>query len=176
MHTMLNLKRVVTLGFMTLVICLAVFVFPSYGIASAHASTTAIATASCSYSSCNHKSPVSTGCEDTAVVERSDTEPVENGITVTIQLQFSTSCHAAWGREVFNRTLPSGYTGHAEIFRNQDFADLTCNDSGGDGDVLPGQSVCYTPMLEDNKSQSTFANGWVCIDGGCKVYANTSNF
>src|SRR5690242_11592110 len=117
---MLNLKRVVTLGFMALTICLAVFVFPSNGIASAHASTVAIAAASCTYNGCDHKSPVSTGCQNTAVVERSDSASVGNGITVTIQLQFSTSCHAVWGREVFSRTLPSGYKGHAEIFRNND--------------------------------------------------------
>ncbi|HEU5381693.1 MAG TPA: hypothetical protein VFV38_40250 [Ktedonobacteraceae bacterium] len=79
---------------------------------------------------------------NTAVVEHWESGTIDKGIGITIQLPFSTACHAAWGRVVFSRTLPSGYDGYAVLDRT-DFSDeVTCNDAGGDGNVLPGQSVC----------------------------------
>jgi hypothetical protein len=173
---MFNLKRMIMLGFLALALNLAAFVFPSTGIASAHTTTAAIAAASCTYNGCDHKSPVSTGCENSAVIEKSDSGTLSNGITVTIQLQFSTSCHAAWGREVFSKKLPSGYQGHAELVRKNDLADALCSDAGGDGDVLPGQSVCYTSMLGDGPSQSTVAFGWVGVGGAWNAPVSTSAF
>jgi hypothetical protein len=173
---MFKLKKVVAFGFMALLLGMAMAIFPTNGVATAHAATASVAAASCTYNGCDHKSPVSTSCQDTAVIERSDSGTIDDGIGVTIQLQFSTACHAAWAREVFSRTLPSGYDGYAELYRITDGADVECSSSGGDGNVLPGQSICYTPMLGDGPSQSTAAFGWYCDGNGCNAPVDTSSF
>lgn len=170
---MINLKRVMTFGFLALLLGVAMAVFPSNGTVSAH---TTVAAASCTYNGCDHQSPVSTGCQNTAVIEHSSSGTIDNGIGITIQLQFSTACHAAWGRVVFSKTLPSGYQGYAELYRITDGADVLCSNSGGDGDVLPGQSICYTPMLGDGPSQSTAAFGWYCVNDGCNAPVSTNSF
>lgn len=133
---MFNIKQMMSLGLMLLMLS-TMLVFTT-GVASAR---TTLATASCTYSSCDYKSPVSTGCQNTAIVEHYESGTIDNGIGITIQLQFSTACHAAWGRVVFSRTLPSGYYGYAVLDYTDFSAETTCNDSGGDGDVLPGQSI-----------------------------------
>ena len=174
MRTKINVKHIAMFGAIALLLALALVAFPSQGTASAH--TAATAAASCTYNGCDHKSPVSTGCQNTAVVEHWESGTIDNGIGITIQLQFSTACHAAWGRVVFSRTLPSGYDGYAELYRLTDGADVTCDNAGGDGKVLPGQSVCYTPMLGDGPSQSTAAFGWYCGFNGCNAPVSTKPF
>ena len=173
MRTKINVKHIAVFGAIALLLALALVAFPSQGTASAH--TAAAAAASCTYNGCDHKSPVSTGCQNTAVVEHWESGTIDNGIGITIQLQFSTACHAAWGRVVFSRTLPSGYYGYADLWHTTDNVEVTCNSAGGDGNVLPGQSVCYTPMLGDGPSQSTIATGIYC-SYGCTAPVVTKAF
>ena len=179
---MFNPKKVAAFSFLALLIGLTLVVFPSSAAQAASAShaTKAVATAAtCIYSSCDHKSPVSTGCQNTAIVEHYESGTIDNGIGITIQLQFSTACHAAWARVVFSKALPSGYDGYAILDRlsGSTITEVTCNDAGGNGDVLPGQTICYTPMLEDNANQSADAVGAYCVSGyGCNGPVVTKTF
>lgn len=86
------------------------------------------------------------------------------GITGTLYFQFSLTCHAAWAKVVFAKPAPNNY-GNAEIVRNNDGKSYTCN-NGGNKEVAPGQTSCYTGMVYDGPAQTasayasfTFSNG-----------------
>jgi len=168
---MFNVRRFVSLGLAALMLILGCgILFTSTGVASAHAAVSAVnltANASCYNTSCDGKSPVSTGCSSGATTLSTSTSgDLGGGLKVTINLRYSGTCGAAWGQEVFNKAVPSNVRGHAELYRLSNHSDVTCNSSGGDGQVLPGQTSCYSPMLGDYGSTTSEAYGWVSYDSG----------
>lgn len=131
---------------------------------------------SCTDDGCDGLSPVSTGCSSGAVTERTATSgDLGGGLQATINLRFNLSCHAAWTQVVFNQPLPSNRFGDAEIDRNTDGKVFFCESSGGNGQVQPGQTSCFTPMVGDGPSESTFAQGWYFVSSW-NVVATTSSF
>lgn len=72
--------------------------------------------------------------------------------------RFSVTCHATWAKVVFDKALPSGKYGNAKIVRINDGKAFTC-DTGGDKYVAPGQTSCYTGMVQDNGSETASAYG-----------------
>lgn len=101
------------------------------------------------------KSPVSTGCANNAFTASSASIKNDAGTTIgTIQLRYSSNCQTAWAKVTFNSSMPSGYRGNAFIRKyNSDKSIIIkaydCNSSGGNGEVAPGQTSCYTPMIYD---------------------------
>lgn len=177
MKTMLNGRRCVSLGLAALLLLLSCGAFfISTSVASAHpahaahaagAAVNRIASVSCYNTSCDGKSPVSTGCSSGAVTLSTSTSgDLGGGLKVTINLRYSGACGAAWGQEVFNKAVPSNVRGYAELYRLSNGSDVTCKSSGGNGEVLPGQTSCYTPMLGDAGSTTSEAFGWVSYDSG----------
>ncbi|GCF10016.1 DUF2690 domain-containing protein [Dictyobacter arantiisoli] len=86
------------------------------------------------------------------------------GLTGTLYFQFSFTCHAAWAKVIFSKPVPHNY-GDASIVRNNDGRSYTCN-GGGNLEVAPGQTSCYTGMVYDGPAQTasayasfTFSNG-----------------
>ncbi|GHO57139.1 protein kinase domain-containing protein [Ktedonobacter robiniae] len=80
------------------------------------------------------------------------------GVGATIYFRFSVTCHAAWAKIVFDKALPSGKYGNAKIVRINDGKAFTC-DTGGNKYVAPGQTSCYTGMVQDNASETASAYG-----------------
>lgn len=155
----MNVRRILSLGLMMVMLCAAMFVFPSPASAhvtsAAHAMKVSVATASCTDDTCNGQSPVTTGCENDAVTERSATSnDLGGGLRATIHLNFSPTCHAAWAKEEFNKALLSGTIGDAGIV-NRNRKDYFCQSPGGNGVVEPMQTTCYTPMLGDGPGEAT---------------------
>ncbi|GHO49456.1 protein kinase domain-containing protein [Ktedonospora formicarum] len=81
-----------------------------------------------------------------------------SGVGATIYFRFSVTCHAAWAKIVFDKAMPSGKYGNAKIVRINDGKAYTC-DTGGNKYVAPGQTSCYTGMVQDNASQTASAYG-----------------
>jgi serine/threonine protein kinase len=81
------------------------------------------------------------------------------GVTGTLYFQFSDTCHAAWAKVIFAKTVPTKDYGNAKIIRNNDGKSYTCN-QGGNEAVEPGQTSCYTGMVYDGpgKAASAFAS------------------
>jgi hypothetical protein len=168
---MFNVRRFVSLGLAALMLILGCgILFTSTGVASAHAAVSAVAltaNVSCYNTSCDGKSPVSTGCSSGAItLETSTSGDLGGGLKVTINLRFSDACGSAWAQEVFNKAVPSNVRGYADLWRPSTSSDVNCNNSGGDGDVLPGQTSCYSPMLGDYGSTKSEAFGYVSFDNG----------
>lgn len=80
------------------------------------------------------------------------------GVGATVYFRFSVTCHAAWAKIVFDKPLASGKYGNAKIVRINDGKAYTCN-TGGNKAVAPGQTSCYTGMVQDNASQTASAYG-----------------
>src|ERR1700753_22642 len=168
---MSKVRRFVSLGLAALMLVLGCgILFTSTGVASAHATISAanlMANVSCYNTSCDGKSPVSTGCSTGAITLATSTSgDLGGGLKVTINLRFSDACGSAWAQEVFNKAVPSNVQGDADLWRPSTSSEVTCNSSGGDGDVLPGQTSCYSPMLGDYGSTKSEAFGYVSYDKG----------
>src|SRR5436305_9986735 len=118
---------------------LAVFVLLSFtrtGTSPVHAKS-AIANSACTGNGCDRKSPVTLECAKDAFIAKSANFP--GGV---VEILFSNSCHAGWGFIKFDKALPSGLFGDAQIART-DGKFLGCSDQGGQGIVRPGGTTCY---------------------------------
>jgi hypothetical protein len=141
---MFSIKRLISLG-LTLLMLSTMLVF-SAGVASAH--TASPKTTGCYSTSCDGKSPVSMNCDSTAqTIYSAQSGDLGGGLKATASLRYSTTCGAAWAKVTFNKAMPSGHNGDANIVRNSTVYD--CATAGGNGEVLPGQTSCYTSMVGD---------------------------
>lgn len=69
-----------------------------------------------------------------------------------------------WAYMVMYSPLRSGYWGNALLFRFQDGAKWSCNSSGGNRYVEPGQTMCWTPRIYSPSANQTFlAQAYVCV-------------
>ncbi len=166
---MLKVAKFVVIGLLVLGM-LSLFTPAGAKMASAHAltpqnhqssampQTVNIPNVACTDDGCDGLNPISTGCASSTIVERSASFSADGGGVV--ELVFNGSCHAAWGFIRFNSAMPSGHTGDAQIFRITDDASQLCDQTGGNGAVLPGQHSCFSGMLGDGASESAIACGY----------------
>ncbi len=78
-----------------------------------------------------------------------------------------------WAYMVMYSPLRSGYWGNALLFRSPDGAKWSCNSSGGNLYVEPGQTMCWTPRIYSSSTSQTFlAQGYVCVG----VYPREAQF
>ena len=174
---MLNVRRFVSLGIAALMLLLSCGAFfTSTGVASAHAGVSnRMASVSCSNYYCDGMDPISTGCSNDAITppnESSGPYYLGGNLTVTISLRFSAACGAAWALEVFNQPVPSNVRGDGRLWRKDTNSlyngdSVSCESPGGNGEILPGQTACYSAMLGDNNnSTSCNARGYVSTNSG----------
>jgi hypothetical protein len=165
---MFHLKRTLSVSLVVLILSIAALMIPATYPSTVHAAAAtqhlspSATQVSCTYDNCDGKSPVSTGCANDGVV-------VHTKSWSTVELVFSPTCHAAWAHIQFNSAMPSGYSGDATIHRG--ITGKSCFDTGGNGDVLPGQHSCYSPMLGDGPTESTFAGASYTNDAANTGYA-----
>lgn len=186
------MKRLMLLGLVVLMISTS-FILTT-GTASAktttHMRAAAYATAYCGWS-CDGENPIFMGCTTGSV----GTYYINTAVAVpavsiypeydeTIEIRYSYVCHAAWALVIFNRPLPSGYLGNAIITRNSDNQQVDCTvpgrGLGGNGIVTSGQTSCYSGMLDDGPTTSTWAAGMFDIvgfgSGWNQVVASSGSF
>jgi hypothetical protein len=170
-------RRFASLGIAALMLMLSCGAFfASTGVASAHAGGSAVnstASVSCSNYSCDGKNPITTGCSSDAIVPvPSQSADLGGGLTVTIYLRWSYACGAAWAVEVFNQPVPSNVRGDARLWRKDSASayngsSVSCQSSGGNGKILPGQTSCFSAMLGDAYTgTSCNARGYVSLNSG----------
>jgi hypothetical protein len=94
-----------------------------------------------------------------------------NGVSGTLYFQFSITCHAAWAKIVFSKTVAAKALGNAKIVRNGDGKAYTC-DSGGNLAVAPGQTSCYTGMVYDGPDATASAYGWYKSASGSSSWSS----
>ncbi|MFE1285831.1 DUF2690 domain-containing protein [Streptomyces sp. NPDC058751] len=113
--------------------------------------------ATCSGSSCDGKNP-STYCQDDAETVKSVTLG-----QATLQLRYSASCRAAWGR-ITNASYDtrSQFTPSAGVHRNSDGREYTCA-------VATTGTSCFTLMVNDANVTSYAFGEW---DSGAQVYSD----
>lgn len=127
------------------------------------APTRAAGTAYCG-GSCDGKDPYNMNCYNDASDFYTNTtwaSPPTNylpGIAETIVIRYSYSCHAAWAKVTFSRPLPSGWHGNAIVTRTSDNRQFDCA-HGGNDIVYPGQTSCYSGMVDDGPYTSAWSAG-----------------
>ncbi|MCH5584688.1 YjfA family protein [Shimazuella sp. AN120528] len=112
------------------------------------------------------KSPVATGCNNTGWSPKSTTFSY-NGISGTVYLMFSSSCKTAWAFVKLNKALPKGYNVQGWINRTKDQKIMGCSTSGGNGDILPGQTTCYSGMVYDLNPNTSHASVQIIKPNAC---------
>ncbi|HTI14683.1 MAG TPA: DUF2690 domain-containing protein [Dictyobacter sp.] len=122
------------------------------------------------------KDPYQTGCATHSDIP-STTPAVsfDNGYG-TITLYFSYTCHTAWAYVKLKSAVPANASGNADISVSTGGSNAktySCNTSGGDGNIEPGQTACYTPMAYDGPDQSASAKGQYTSASG-SVYTGTT--
>ncbi|WP_274653463.1 DUF2690 domain-containing protein [Paenibacillus humicola] len=113
--------------------------------------------------------PISTGCANTAVTEDSKYIYNKSGTKLGyIQLRFSTKCQTAWGYLKLYSPAPSDNYGSAGIYgynssglRILAFCDSTGGSKGGNGNIMKGQTSCFTGQVYDGAGNYAFAAGFV---------------
>ncbi|TWK77703.1 hypothetical protein CHCC20339_1615 [Bacillus licheniformis] len=65
-----------------------------------------------------------------------------------VVLKFSSVCKTAWAKMTLDKAVFLGLEANAYLKRNTDGKELSCSPAGGKGKVLPGQTSCYTPMVD----------------------------
>lgn len=155
-RSLFNVKRLMSLTLMLLM--LSSMLVLTTGVASAKSTTRTLAAASCHDTKCDGQSPLSTGCvNDARDIYSATSGDLGGGLYETVILRFSSTCVAAWAKVSFNKSLPSGVYGNAIITRNTDNAQVDC--TYGDGIVDPGQTSCFSGMLGDYGSTTSWAAG-----------------
>lgn len=164
-------KHLMLLGLMAMMLCTSLVL--TAGIASAKTTTSALASGKlfCG-GSCDGKNPVYEDCYADAQSYYTNTAwavlPTNYlpGIEETITIRYSYSCRAAWATVKFSRPLPSGWHGNAIITRTSDNRQFDCA-HGGNDIVYPGQTSCYSGMVDDGSYTTAWAagmsdagNGW----------------
>ena len=164
-------KRTIVISIVVLLF-LAVFVLLSFtrmGTSPAHANASN-AHPACVGNDCDGKSAFAVGCSKDASIVAS--AKFSGGVT---ELWFSKSCRAGWGLIRFDKALPSGIFGDAQIARpGSKF--LGCNDQSGQGFVSTGETTCFTPMLGDIPPSTIFVAGQRWNGTSWTQIATTSRF
>lgn len=172
------MKHMISLGLILLMLS-TMLVFTTK-VASAQTASPTIAAASCYDTGCDGKSPVSTGCENDAITEYTYANPynyIGGGLIATVYLRFSRACQATWAKVVFNQALASGHYGDATITRDDSTRKrYHCDDTGGNGWVLPGQTSCYTPMLGDAYPKRSWASSWYWTNSTWNEVGSTASY
>jgi hypothetical protein len=169
------IKRMMPLGLMFLM--LSTIVVFTTGVASAHTASPSLATASCYNTGCDGKNPVSSGCDNDAQTKYTATSAdLGGGLRATISLRYSATCLAAWAKVVFNKSMPSGHYGDAIVARNSDNRQQDCIEAGGNGKVWPGQTSCYSGMVGDGFSLTSYAAGFYWSPSAWKQVATTASY
>lgn len=151
-----SIKHLMSLTFMLLML-ISMLVFTT-GVASAQTTTRTLAAASCYNTSCDGQSPLGTSCvNDARDIYSATSGDLGGGLYETVILRFSSTCAAAWAKVSFNKSLPSGSYGNAIVTRNTDNAQADC--TYGDGIVYPGQTSCFSGMVGDYGSITSWAAG-----------------
>jgi hypothetical protein len=154
--SLFKVKRLMVLGLLALVLGTSLAL--STGVASAHPTAPKLAAASCYNTSCDGQSPLRTGCvNDARDIYSATSGDLGGGLYETVILRFSSTCAAAWAKVSFNKSLPSGSYGNAIITRNTDNAQVDC--TYGDDIVYPGQTSCFSGMVGDYGSITSWAAG-----------------
>lgn len=154
--SLFNVKRLILLGLMALVLSTSLVL--TTGVASAHTTSPKLATASCYNTGCDGQSPLRTGCvNDARDIYSATSGDLGGGLRETVILRFSSTCAAAWAKVSFNQSLPSGSYGNAIITRNTDKRQYDC--TTGDDIVYPGQTSCFSGMVGDYGSITSWAAG-----------------
>lgn len=65
-----------------------------------------------------------------------------------VVLKFSSVCKTAWAKMTLDKAVSLGLEANAYLKRNTDGKELSCSPAGGKGKVLPGQTSCYTSMVD----------------------------
>ncbi|HET8911593.1 MAG TPA: DUF2690 domain-containing protein [Ktedonobacteraceae bacterium] len=79
------------------------------------------------------------------------------GFTPDILLRSRSTCGAAWALVIFSDRVPSGQYGNAIITRTSDNRPYDC--TTGDKIVYPGQTSCYSGMVDDPDWTTAWAAG-----------------
>ncbi len=99
-------------------------------------------------------------CADSMTVISANYLRTKAGTKVgAIQLRKSTRCHTYWAYTKLYFTAQGYMTGHAELQRfyySSEAGRWDCEDPGGNGDIVAGQSSCHTGMIYANSSAVTF--------------------
>jgi hypothetical protein len=156
------MKKLLQLSIIAALLAFTVLAIPTTNTSTAHAASASahgpkVAAVSCSGPSCDGQSPVSTGCSSTPLVTHQVAFSSNGGGYV--EFVFSATCHAAWGFIHFNNAMASGHTGDVGIYRTGTSGGQIC-ETGGNGEVEPGQHSCYSAMLGDGPNDTAQACGW----------------
>ncbi|GCE15545.1 DUF2690 domain-containing protein [Tengunoibacter tsumagoiensis] len=159
-RNMFNVKRLVLFGLMALVLCTALAL--NTGAASAHATvpTRSAALVYCGGGtgvSCDGKDPIQWNCYLDAIDKYDATSSDLGGLTEDIILRYSPTCGSAWALVIFSDRVPSGHYGNAIITRTSDNRQYDC--TTGDKIVYPGQTSCYSGMVDDPDWTTAWAAG-----------------
>lgn len=162
-RNMFNVKRLVLFALMALVLSTSLAL--TTGVASAH-TTFPTRTATLVYCggtgiSCDGKDPIQWNCYLDAIDKYDATSPdLGGGLRADIILRYSPRCGSAWALVIFSDRMPSGHYGNAIITRTSDKRQYDC--TTGDKIVYPGQTSCYSGMVDDPDWTTAWAAGmWI---------------
>jgi hypothetical protein len=172
---MFRIKHMISLGLLLLMLS-TMLVFTT-GVASAHTTSPSRAAGVCYDTSCDGQNPISMGCTtDARNIYVATTSDLGGGVRATLYLRYSNQCGAAWAQVWFS-SMPSGHYGNAWIVQNQGNRRYNCASAGGNGEVLPGQTSCYSAMVGDAQStEHAWAAAQYWTNGAWKQVATTATW
>lgn len=143
--SLFTVRHLMLLGVMALLLGTSL-AFTAVASAKTASPTRAAATWHCG-GTCDGKNPVQYGCS----ADATDHYPNYNASYAEhIVIRYSSACGAAWAKVWFDYTLSANNYGNAIVTRTSDNRQFDC--VTGNGIVLPGQSSCYSGMLNDDST------------------------
>ncbi|MDQ0418895.1 hypothetical protein J2Z48_003100 [Croceifilum oryzae] len=106
------------------------------------------------------KTPSYNNCDGSVETKRSSyLKGPDNSNIGIVELRFSNMCKTAWARITMFKPIVWPWKANAFITRNTDGKRFSCESAGGNGEVLNGQTFCYTPMVYNLDPRTSYASG-----------------
>ncbi|WP_093292995.1 YjfA family protein [Thermoactinomyces sp. DSM 45892] len=124
------------------------------------------------------KSPSYNYCDRSVETKRSSyLKGPDNSNIGIVELRFSNACKTAWARITMFTPIAWPWKANTFITRNTDGKRFSCESAGGNGEVINGQTFCYTPMVYDLDPRTSYASGMYYLpNSGAVFHTRTDSY